>query len=161
MAPEVIFRLLENQVREYPQNQFITAAQSIKVAFFSKKNVSYLFFQASRDIAPILVCAPHATFVDAIAILVSKALPVAKKALGETIFIGSVGKCMQVLFVSREQVSSRKNIISQIKVKTKIEKTKAEKIIESLLFHRKDQLKILIGLKFLSFRRELVRMQKP
>ena len=31
--------------------------------------------------APILVCAPHATLVDAIAILISRSVPLAKKAL--------------------------------------------------------------------------------
>ena len=37
--------------------------------------------QVTRDVAPILVCAPHATLVDAIAILVSRSVPLAKKAL--------------------------------------------------------------------------------
>ena len=37
--------------------------------------------QVTRDVAPILVCAPHATLVDAIAILISRSVPLAKKAL--------------------------------------------------------------------------------
>jgi len=69
----------------------------------------------TRDVAPILVCAPHATLVDAIAILVSRSVPLAKKALSEVTFLGAIGQCMQVLFVSREQAASRKDVVSQIK----------------------------------------------
>ncbi len=71
----------------------------------------------SRDVAPILVGAPHATLVEAIAILVSRSVPVAKKALSEVTFLGAMGQCMQVLFVSREEAESRKNIDTDIKVK--------------------------------------------
>ena len=71
----------------------------------------------SRDVAPILVGAPHATLVDTIAVQVSRSVPIGKKALSEVPFLGAMGQCLQVLFVSREENESRKSIVSQIKVK--------------------------------------------
>ena len=40
----------------------------------------------------------------------------AKKAMSEIVFLGAVGKCMQVLFVTRESKESRKGVVEQIKV---------------------------------------------
>ena len=71
----------------------------------------------SRDVAPILVGAPHATLVDTIAIYVSRSVPIGKKSLSEVPFLGAMGQCLQVLFVSREETESRKSIVAQIKVK--------------------------------------------
>ena len=58
--------------------------------------------QVTRDVAPILVCAPHATLVDAIAILISRSVPLAKKALSGNYNYSLVlyfffGSCLTVL----------------------------------------------------------------
>jgi 1-acyl-sn-glycerol-3-phosphate acyltransferase len=72
--------------------------------------------QASRDSAPVLVAAPHATIVDAIAIMLSRSVPVAKQGLSEIWFIGVIGKFLQVLFVNRDHANARKDTSQQIKV---------------------------------------------
>lgn len=83
--------------------------------FMGFHKIDVIGHQASKANAPILVCAPHSTIVDAIAILISRAIPVAKKAMSEIVFLGAVGKCMQVLFVTRESKESRKGVVEQIK----------------------------------------------
>ena len=61
-----------------------------KISLFSEFLISY--FQAPREIAPILACAPHATIIDAIAILLSGSVPVAKKQLWYSSCANPVGK---------------------------------------------------------------------
>ena len=75
-----------------------------------------IFLQAPRETAPMLVCAPHATIVDAIAILLSGSVPVAKKQLSYQPFLGPIGRFLQVVFVTREEATSRKDTLNQIKV---------------------------------------------
>ena len=90
-----------------------TFIRDVRVLYFSVQSLS---FQATKDEAPILVCAPHSTFVDGIAILMSHSVPLTKKGVSEVTFIGAVAQFLQVLFVVREEAKSRKNAISQIKV---------------------------------------------
>ena len=57
--------------------------------------------KSSKEKAPILVCAPHATIVDAIAVFASGSVPVAKQGVAKMYFIGPVFSFIQSLFVMR------------------------------------------------------------
>ena len=71
--------------------------------------------KSSKEKAPILVCAPHATIVDAIAVFASGSVPVAKQGVAKMYFIGPVFSFIQSLFVTREAASSRQQTVDQIK----------------------------------------------
>ena len=71
--------------------------------------------KSSKNQAPILVCAPHATIVDAVAVFASHSVPVAKQGVAQMCFIGPVFRFIQSLFVTREAASSRQETINQIK----------------------------------------------
>ncbi len=54
------------------------------------------YFQASRSEAPLIVCAPHATILDALPIFVSDSVPVAKDIIKKYFMIGNIGRFQQV-----------------------------------------------------------------
>ena len=54
--------------------------------------------------------------MDGIAILICKAVPVAKKSLSNVIFVGPILRLMQMVFVSRERKSQRNQALEAIKV---------------------------------------------
>ena len=58
----------------------------------------YYFFQAERWEAPVLVSAPHATILDALAIFNSDSVPIAKDVIKTYFVIGTIGKFQQVIF---------------------------------------------------------------
>ena len=65
--------------------------------------------------APVLVVAPHATFIDSIAVAVSGATPVAKAETANVLLVGKIVVFAQVLLVKREKAESRKNALDQIR----------------------------------------------
>ncbi len=64
-----------------------------KYAIIAKDETSS---KAASNEAPILVAAPHATFVDSLAIVKSRAMPVAKAEFERIPFLGKIGLFMQV-----------------------------------------------------------------
>ena len=54
--------------------------------------------------------------MDGIAILICKAVPVAKKSLSNVIFVGPILRLMQMVFVGRERKSQRNQALEAIKV---------------------------------------------
>jgi 1-acyl-sn-glycerol-3-phosphate acyltransferase len=53
-------------------------------------------YQASRSDAPIVVCAPHATLVDALTVFYCDAVPLVKAELAKNWIAGSIAKFLQV-----------------------------------------------------------------
>ncbi|XP_059082064.1 lysophosphatidylcholine acyltransferase 1-like isoform X1 [Tigriopus californicus] len=85
--------------------------------------------QASPREAPVLVVAPHATFVDTIAVIMSGATPVGKDDFKDLPILGVIGKFVQILFVKRENPQSRKLALQEIRKHTfDISKSKAGEV---------------------------------
>ena len=63
-----------------------------------------------------MVCAPHSTIADVLAFSESRATPLGKKSLKEAIFVGTLTKFIQCIFVTRDQNSSRSDAMFQINV---------------------------------------------
>ena len=59
--------------------------------------------------------APHATFVDGLAIIFSRSVPVAKAELSQVPVLGKIGIFLQFLFVKRESKDSRKRAFDGIR----------------------------------------------
>eukprot|EP00095_Tigriopus_kingsejongensis_P003929 snap_masked-scaffold85_size395806-processed-gene-2.2 protein:Tk03929 transcript:snap_masked-scaffold85_size395806-processed-gene-2.2-mRNA-1 annotation:"1-acylglycerophosphocholine o-acyltransferase 1-like isoform x1" len=74
--------------------------------------------QANPWEAPVLAVAPHATFVDTIAIVKSLGTPVAKDDFQKFPILGVIAKFVQVLFVKRENPQSRKLALQEIRAHT-------------------------------------------
>ena len=59
-------------------------------------NIHFFFFKALPEDAPVLVVAPHATFVDTFAILIAGATPVAKAEFKSFFMLGKLARFVQV-----------------------------------------------------------------
>jgi 1-acyl-sn-glycerol-3-phosphate acyltransferase len=70
--------------------------------------------QASVSDAPLLVVAPHSTYLDWLAVGHAKASPVAKSELSEKTFFGAIGRLMQTVWVDREAEDSKKETAKMI-----------------------------------------------
>ncbi|XP_065827590.1 lysophosphatidylcholine acyltransferase 2-like isoform X2 [Oscarella lobularis] len=73
---------------------------------------------ASRDEAPLIVLAPHSTYLDTFAAGMALPLPavsVTKAANAKIPFIGSMLKAFQSIFVSRAERQSRNLVVNKIK----------------------------------------------
>ena len=64
--------------------------------------------KAKTGEAPLIVVAPHSTFIDWLAVGHTKASPVAKSELSKTIFFGAIGRLIQTVWVDRDAEDSKK-----------------------------------------------------
>jgi len=64
--------------------------------------------QASAQDAPLLVVAPHSTFVDWLVVGHTKSSPVAKSELADMTMFGAIGRLIQTVWVNREADDSKK-----------------------------------------------------
>jgi len=64
--------------------------------------------QAAPTEAPVLVTAPHATFIDPLIIGMTRSTVVAKHSLANSPFVSSLARFIQVVFVNRGKEDSRK-----------------------------------------------------
>lgn len=71
--------------------------------------------KASPTEAAVLVVAPHFTFVDSLAIVLSRSTPVGKAEFQNFPILGKIALFLQVVLVKREREESRKNAVSAIK----------------------------------------------
>eukprot|EP00092_Neocalanus_flemingeri_P008131 GFUD01008771.1.p1 GENE.GFUD01008771.1~~GFUD01008771.1.p1 ORF type:complete len:436 (+),score=90.14 GFUD01008771.1:42-1310(+) len=70
--------------------------------------------QALAKDAPILVVAPHSTFVDWLVVGHTHSSPVAKSSLADIPLLGVIGRILQTVWVNREDENSKKETASQI-----------------------------------------------
>jgi 1-acyl-sn-glycerol-3-phosphate acyltransferase len=63
----------------------------------------------------MIVAAPHATFVDVLAIIVSGAIPMAKAEFRAVPVFGKLALFMQIILVQREEETSRKNAVDTMR----------------------------------------------
>ena len=63
---------------------------------------------ASAKDAPLIVVAPHSTFIDWLVLGHTKSSPVAKSDLSNMIFFGAIGRLIQTVWVDREAEISKK-----------------------------------------------------
>ena len=70
--------------------------------------------QAKSEEAPLIVVAPHSTFIDWLAVGHTKASPVAKSELSKTIFFGAIGRLIQTVWVDRDAEDSKKETARMI-----------------------------------------------
>ncbi|XP_031567229.1 lysophosphatidylcholine acyltransferase 2-like [Actinia tenebrosa] len=73
----------------------------------------------SSEEAPVLVVAPHSSFIDALALSVI-GMPggVSRRENDQIPIIGAILRCMQPIYVARNDVNSRQNTIAEIKRRT-------------------------------------------
>ncbi len=74
----------------------------------------YPHYKARPNEAPILVIAPHSSFVDPLILCVTDAIPVAKAEFRSTPFFSQLTRFTQVLLVQREKEQSRRDTRSKI-----------------------------------------------
>ena len=73
--------------------------------------------KADRSEAPILVGAPHASILDVLAIITSNSVPICQSKVQKGLFLGTIGKFLQVLFVNRKDLTNRKDVRAKIKAR--------------------------------------------
>ncbi|XP_055911894.1 lysophosphatidylcholine acyltransferase [Eupeodes corollae] len=77
--------------------------------------IKFIGKQASQKEAPILVVAPHSSYVDSIIVVVTGPTSiVAKKETSETPILGRIINCAQPIYVAREDPNSRQTTIREI-----------------------------------------------
>ncbi|CAC5357377.1 LPCAT1_2 [Mytilus coruscus] len=84
--------------------------------FYGFQNVKVKGQPVGSDVAPILVCAPHSTFMDAFVIFYCSTLPssLSRKENSALPILGSLIEYTQPLYVQREDPNSRKNIMKEM-----------------------------------------------
>ncbi|XP_052062194.1 lysophosphatidylcholine acyltransferase 2-like isoform X1 [Mytilus californianus] len=84
--------------------------------FYGFQNVKVKGQPVGSDVAPMLVCAPHSTFMDAFVIFYCSTLPssLSRKENSALPILGSLIEYTQPLYVQREDPNSRKNIMKEM-----------------------------------------------
>lgn len=95
--------------------RIVSDSMRLVFAFGSIHYVKRVGKQASSKEAPILVVAPHSSYVDSlIIVLTGPSSVVAKKETAYIPILGKIVSCSQPIFVEREDPNSRQNTIAEI-----------------------------------------------
>ncbi|XP_055842917.1 lysophosphatidylcholine acyltransferase [Episyrphus balteatus] len=83
-------------------------------------HIKYIGKQASPKEAPILVVAPHSSYVDSVLVVVTGPTSVvAKRGTSDIPILGKIISCAQPIYVEREDPNSRQNTIREIIARAK------------------------------------------
>lgn len=94
-----------------------TVANTMRLVYASCSfhHITYIGKQASPKEAPILVVAPHSSYVDSVVVVVTGPTSVvAKKETADIPILGRIINCAQPIYVEREDPNSRQNTIQEI-----------------------------------------------